>query len=55
MSEYSKRVDDAINRLQRAKNQMRSGPSLDDLEKSRQKRTEYVLMNLEKFAAAQAW
>jgi hypothetical protein len=54
MSEYSKRVDDAINRLQRAKNQMRSGPSLDDLEKSRQKRTEYVLMNLEKFAAAQA-
>jgi hypothetical protein len=54
MSEYSKRVDDAINRLQRAKNQMRSGPSLDDLEKSRQKRTEYVMMNLEKFAAAQA-
>jgi len=54
MSEYSNRVGDAINRLQRAKNQTRSGPSLDDLEKSRRKRTEYVLVNLEKFAAAQS-
>jgi hypothetical protein len=54
MSDYSKRVGDAINRLQRAKNQTRSGPSLDDLEKSRRKRTEYVLANLEKLAAVQS-
>jgi hypothetical protein len=53
MSEYGKRVSDAIDRLQRAKNES-SGPSLDDLEKSRKKRTDYVLANLEKFAAAQS-
>lgn len=51
---HRKRISDAINRLQRAKNSTRVGPSLDDLAKSRDKRSEYVLANLENFAAAQA-
>ncbi|KAF7513976.1 hypothetical protein GJ744_006590 [Endocarpon pusillum] len=47
---YRKLLDDAICRLQQAKGSSRAGPSLHDLEKSRSKRSEYVLANLEKFA-----
>ncbi|ERF71342.1 hypothetical protein EPUS_03497 [Endocarpon pusillum Z07020] len=51
---YRKLLDDAICRLQQAKGSSRAGPSLHDLEKSRSRRSEYVLANLEKFAATHA-
>ncbi len=51
---YRKLLDDASSRLQQARRSSRAGPSLHDLEKSRSKRSEYVLANLEKFAAPHA-
>lgn len=51
--EHRERLDDAMNRLQQARKSTRSGPSLDDLQKSLDKRSKYVLANVEKFATAQ--
>jgi hypothetical protein len=53
MVEYQTLLSDAINRLTQAKTSVEARPSLSDLEKSRNKRTEYVLANLERFATAQ--
>jgi hypothetical protein len=52
VQEHHQRLDDAIRQLEEGKATTRLGPSLDDLEKSLQKRRGYVLRNMEKFAAA---
>ena len=51
--EHRIRLQGAIDRLQIGKRRVRGGPLLDDLQKSNDKRTSYVLANLEKLAATQ--
>lgn len=51
--DHGKHVGDAMKQLEQAKKSTRVGPSLDDMEKSHQKRSKYVLANLERFATAQ--
>lgn len=51
--QHRKRLLDTMHRLQQAKERLRAGPPMDDLEKSCKRRSHYVLANLEKFATAQ--
>ncbi len=53
MTEYRSLLTGMVGRLEQAKASTEARPSLNDLEKSRSKRSEYVLANLEKFAVAQ--
>lgn len=54
MTAYHKRLEDVVTRLEQARNRSAFDRSLRDLEKSRDKRTEYVVANLEKLVAAQS-
>jgi hypothetical protein len=53
MDEHHHRLEEVVKRLEQAKQNVQARPSLDDLEKSRDRRSEYVLANLQRFAAAQ--
>lgn len=52
MIEHQTRLHATVARLKQARKDICVGPSLEGLEKSREKRVDYVLLNLRKFAAA---